>query len=184
MEIQKEVLMRLMHIPAIVLLSVLFVPGLAVAQHAFQPAASPGTCANTQLVITARQSSGSAGHIGIMYRIHNQSNRTCTLHGFPGVVLLDKGFNTLPTHVTWATNLAGHHPVQLVALSPQGNAYFLLYWAEIPTGNEACPAARYLMVTAPNDRLPDVLYAARGFDITPCGGRLMATPVEPAPFTF
>jgi hypothetical protein len=67
--------------------------------------------------------------------------------------------------------------VRLVTLAPRGLAYFVLYFPTIPTGSEPCPVAPYLMITPPNDRLPVVTYAGKGFPIRPCGGRLTATPI-------
>lgn len=157
---------------------------LTVGHAASQARAAIG-CASSQLAIRPALGSGSAGHYGEMYRIHNRSNTRCTLVGFPGAALLDARFNTLPTRVIRSTTLLGFHPVRLVNLRPGGNAYFVFYWADIPTGNEACRAARYLMIIAPNDRLPIVTYAVNGGrPITPCGGRLTTTPVEPTPFVM
>ncbi len=136
-------------------------------------------CMNIQLNIQAVQESGAAGHLGVMYRIQNLWGGSCSLSGFPGVVLMDSRFVTLPTYVTWSSNLAGHHPVQVVDLAPHGVAYFALEWAEIPTGNQTCPAARYLLITAPNDKLPVVIYAR--YSTHPCGGRITASPVVASP---
>jgi hypothetical protein len=142
------------------------------------------TCANIQLLIRPSIGSGAAGHYGEMYRIHNLWSRSCTLLGFPGVALLDSHFATLPTRVIRSTDLAGHHSVRLVRLPAHGNAYFVLEWATIPTGNEPCPSAPYVMITAPNDKLPVVTYSANGGSIRPCGGRLTTSPVEPTPFSI
>ena len=138
-------------------------------------------CVNIQLLIRPAMGNGAAGHYAVMYRIHNLRNSGCSLLGFPGAGLLDAGFSTLPTHVIRTTNLFGPQPVRLVRLKPHGNAYFVLEWSTVPTGNEPCPDARYLMITAPNNTLPVVTYAAQGMSIHPCGGRLFTTPVEPKP---
>lgn len=156
----------------------------AAARGALATTRAAASCANFQLLIRPFRGSGAAGHYGEMYRIHNLSNASCSLSGFPGVVLLDAKFSTLPTHLTWSTTVAGNHPVRVVNLASGGNAYFLLYWADIPTGSESCPAARYLMITPPNDKLPNVTYAMKGSGITPCGGRMTASPVAPTPFVI
>lgn len=140
------------------------------------PAAAP-TCQNTQLLIRPYRGNGAAGHYGEEYSIHNMGGTACSLRGFPGVLLLDSRFVTLPTSLTWSNTLLGYHPVQTVRLGPGGNAYFALYWATIPTGGERCSTAPYLMITAPNNRLPVVTYAVYGPGIHPCGGRITSTPV-------
>lgn len=158
--------------------------GHVTAQGTFQaPGLAAANCQNIQLLIRPFMGSGAAGHYGEVYRIQNISNRSCTLTGFPGVVLLDSRFNSLPTHVTWTTQIAGNHSVRLVQLPSHGSAYFLLFWADVPTGNESCPAAQYLMITAPNDRLPDVTFASPG-TIMPCGGRISASPVVSTRFSL
>ena len=139
---------------------------------------------NIQLLIRPVSGSGAAGHYGEMFRMNNISHSTCMLKGFPGLALLDAKFNTLPTHLTWSTTIAGNHPVTPVSLAPGHSAYFLLYWPEIPTGNEACPSAPYMMITPPNDRLPDVTYSSTNIAIHPCGGRIATSPVVSTPFNF
>ncbi len=104
------------------------------------PSAAAGGCQNYQLLIRPIQGSGAAGHYGVMYRIRNISNSGCTLSGFPGVQLLDTTFTTLPTHVTWSTNLAGHHAVTLVQLGPNGTAYFFCTGPRFRPGVKRAPA--------------------------------------------
>jgi hypothetical protein len=130
--------------------------------------------------------SGATGHIAEMFRIHNVLPRACTLHGYPGAVLLDKNFFSLPTHVTWGlSNLAGKHAPVTVRLDATHDGYFILAWVHIPSPGESCPTAKYVMITAPNDRLPVVTYAGiGGGGIDACGGKLTASPVAPNAFSF
>jgi len=148
--------------------------------------AVPHRCYNIQVMIQPYRGSAGAGHAGIMYRIHNLGNGPCTIYGFPGVRLLDGSFSTLPTQLRWGGGTAAtRQPRRLVRLGPGGNAYFLLEWEQIPTDGESCPRASYLMITVPNNHLPNVTYAAmHAGSITPCGGRITASPVEPTPFPF
>jgi hypothetical protein len=62
-------------------------------------AASP-PCANYQLTMKSVAGQGATGHIVEMFRIHELLPGSCTLYGYPGTMLLDKHFNSLPTHVT------------------------------------------------------------------------------------
>lgn len=140
-------------------------------------------CSNIQVSIRPYKSSAGAGHVGIMYQIHNLWNRPCGLFGYPGVKLLDAQFSTLPTQLTRGLGyLVGGRSPRLVHLGPHGSAYFLLEWDHIPTDAESCPVARYLMITPPNDYLPVVTYAASGSGITPCGGKIIASPVAGTAF--
>lgn len=143
-------------------------------------AAVAARCQNVQLTVAAGQSNGGAGHIGIQYRMRNISRRTCSLYGYPGVVLLDSNFSTLPTHLRRSGGYLGGSPrPRLAVLAPGRQAYFFLEWVHFPAPGQTCPPARYLMITPPNDYLPVVTWAARGGSITPCGGNVVVSPVEP-----
>ena len=155
--------------------------GQKVTRDAVVEASPAPTCQNIQLLIRPVKGNAAAGHAGEEYSVHNISNGACTLRGFPGILLLDSRFVTLPTSLTWSSTLLGHHPVQTVQLGRGGSAYFALYWPTIPTGGEGCPTAPYLMITAPNNRLPVVTYSINGPGIRPCGGRITATPVVRSP---
>jgi Protein of unknown function (DUF4232) len=139
-------------------------------------AASP-QCANYQLTMQPISSNGAAGHISEMYRIHDLLRGSCTLFGYPGAVQLDRNFQTLPSHVTRAPWPQGGPGPRLVTLDRSHNAYFVLGWEHFPTPGQKCPIASYLMITAPNDRLPVVINAGGG-GIMACGGDLTASPVS------
>lgn len=149
-------------------------------------AAAVPLCTHSQLVVSPLKSSGAAGSVAEMYKVHNQLPGSCSLIGYPGAMLLDRNFNSLPTTVTRGMAfLTGHpKPVQ-VTLSGSRNAYFALKWTHIPAPGQACPAARYVMITLPNDRLPVVSYAGNhGAGIDACGGKLTATPVAGSAFSI
>jgi hypothetical protein len=149
---------------------------------AAQVAQSGSGCRNTQLTVRYQSSNGAAGHIGIIYRIHNQSNQPCTLYGYPGVQLLDRHFLSLPTHVHRGGGMiVGSIPKQLVQVSAHGNAYFALDYSDVPVNNQPCETAKYVMVFAPNDVLPVVTYAFGSGGITTCTGNLDVTPVTSRP---
>jgi hypothetical protein len=144
--------------------------------------AAPARCQNIQVDIQPGQTNGGAGHIGIQYRVLNISQQTCQMYGYPGAVLLAPSFSTLPTHLHRAGGYLGGSPKpRLVVLAPGQSGYFFLEWDHIPATGQTCPRARYLMITPPNDFLPDVVWAANGGSITPCGGEVFASPVEPKP---
>ncbi len=145
-------------------------------------AAAASRCQNIQLAVSPGQSNSGAGHVGIQYRMRNISGRTCRLYGYPGAVLLDANFSTLPTHLRRSVGYLGGSPrARLVVLSPGMSAYFFLEWVHFPSPGQTCPPARYLMITPPNAFLPVVIWAARGGSITLCGGDMVVSPVESTP---
>jgi hypothetical protein len=107
----------------------------------------------------------------------------CTLYGYPGVQLLNRQFLTLHTTVVRGQGyLVGPIPSRLVRVAAYGNAYFALGYSDVPVNSQPCPAARYLMIFAPNDFLPVVTYAVpRGGSITACGGNINVSPVTARP---
>jgi hypothetical protein len=125
-------------------------------------------------------SNGAMGHISEMFRIHDLLPGSCSLYGYPGAMLLDKTFYSLPTHVTRGPYPEGGPGPALVTLSRRHDAYFVLGWEHFPTPGQKCPIARYVMIWAPNDRLPVVVNAGTPSGqggIMACGGNLTASPV-------
>lgn len=141
---------------------------------------SPPRCSNIQVLIRPVNSSGAAGTIVIAYSVHTLFGGPCHLQGYPGLELLDRDFHSLPTTVQRGGSfpLFDKVPVRDVVLDGQHDAYFALKYNDVPTNNESCPGAPYLMVIPPNDRLPVVTYSSsNGAAIMPCGGRLVVSPV-------
>jgi hypothetical protein len=137
-------------------------------------------CSNVQLLIRPRAEQGAAGTVLVEYRIHDLQSASCSLQGFPGLELLDRNFHSLPTHVTRGdgVNIIARVPVRQVILDQQHDAYFLLEYHHIPTGSQSCPSAPYVMVTPPNDFLPDVTYSRIDYV---CGGNLWVSAVMSTP---
>lgn len=119
-----------------------------------------GTCQNIPLLIRAQSSNGTAGTIGIIYRIHNMWNQSCILAGYPGVQLLDRKFQSLPTRVHRGGGFVGPVPVRTIPIPAFGNAYFTLFYSDVPAVNQPpCVTAGYVMIFAPNNFLPVVTQA-------------------------
>jgi Protein of unknown function (DUF4232) len=140
-------------------------------------------CSNIQLTIRSVQSQGAAGYIGVIYRLHNMWNQPCTLFGYPGLLLLDRNFHSLPTHLhRGAGSLIGGFPARLVRVGPYGNAYFALGYSDVQVGNQPCRKGFYLMIIPPNDFLPVVTYATTpGRAILACSGNIDISPVTARP---
>lgn len=168
--------------PAVAVLLLLARAGVPGRVDAAQRVGAASTCQNIQLLIRPYSSNGAAGHISIIYRIHNLSSRGCSLDGYPGVGLLDRHFATLPTTVTRGGSYIGSIPEQRVALPAGGNAYFTLLYSDVPTGSGPCRTASNLMIFPPNDFLPVVTYAfTGGGGIIACNGALNVSPVTARP---
>lgn len=144
------------------------------------------TCRNFQLTVRPVMTSGAMGHVGTTYQVHNILPGACTLFGYPGAKLLDRNFNSLPTHVRRGlANLAGTGAPVTVTLGGTRDGYFLLEWDHFPSPGQTCPPAAYLMIIPPNDRLPVVTSAGSGnSQIIVCGGDITASPVAAHPFNI
>jgi hypothetical protein len=143
-------------------------------------AASPG-CANYQLTMKPIASNAGTGHVSEVFRIRELLPGSCTLFGYPGAELLDKNFQSLPSHVTRAPYPEGGPAPVLVTMDRSHDAYFVLSWVHFPTPGQRCPIAKYVMIWAPNDRLPVVANAGGAGGeggIMACGGQLTASPVS------
>jgi uncharacterized protein DUF4232 len=154
------------------------------AARASAPARVVARCDTAQLTIAPDYGEGGAGHIGLIFLVHNRSGQTCTLYGYPGAQLLDAAYRPLPTHLRWGTGyLAGNPPRRLVTLKPGTDAYFSLEWVHIPSPGQACPTAPFVRITPPNAYTSTIVWAGQG-GIDACGGNLIAAPVEPGEFSF
>lgn len=157
---------------------------VAEAGNLVGPQQSVQRCPNTQLLIRSVQGQGAAGHIGIIYRIHNLAAGACTLQGYPGAELLDRQFHSQPTIVRRGHGyiIAGSPSQPQVTLDSSHDAYFGLEYSDVPSGNGPCPRSPYLMITPPNDKLPVVTYASSGHGsvgaITACRGTIGVSPVH------
>lgn len=144
-----------------------------------QAIASQPRCLNIQLNITPGRSNGAAGHIAILYRMHNMRATACTLTGYPGVLLLDHSFGDLPTHLhRGGLVLDGRRTPSIVSVAGHGDGWFALEYQDIPAADGSCTMATYLMIFPPNDYLPVVAYAGqRGVSVRACAGELRVSPV-------
>lgn len=145
------------------------------------PSATVPHCSNIQLAITppTRGLGAALGHVGRWYRIRDVWGGPCSLRGFPGVVLLDRNFRTLPVRVQrYGYIISGTVPIRKVVLDRKHSAYFALEYQDVPSGTQPCRSVPYLMVTPPNDSLPVVTHSG---GIAPCPRRIDVSSVEPAP---
>ncbi|MFI6323760.1 DUF4232 domain-containing protein [Nonomuraea sp. NPDC050556] len=79
--------------------------------------------------------------------LKNVSSRTCSLRGYPGLIMLDSHGDALRTRVGRDGGSAHR-----VTLKPGQRATALLHWTTVETGSErTCPDAAKLLVIPPDD---------------------------------
>ncbi|MDA8071031.1 MAG: DUF4232 domain-containing protein [Actinomycetota bacterium] len=100
--------------------------------------------------------------------LRNTGTVTCTLDGYPGLLLLGPGGAQLTTDAHDGGSLAFESVApSSVSLAPGGAAFFNIGYSEVPSGGEStCPAATGLQVTPPGATSHLVVTV----HIAPCGG--------------
>lgn len=164
-------------IPLVLCASAIPALGAHAAALAQPRSASLSRCFTNQLTIQPVSSSGAAGHIALLFRIHNYSNTACLLYGYPGAQLLTANKQNMPTHVHRGPPYFLGIRSRLVRLAPGGNAYFVFEWSHIPSGSQPCPTARYVRITPPNDYSSLLVRLGPPGGIDACAGAITATPV-------
>ncbi|MEU7830808.1 MULTISPECIES: DUF4232 domain-containing protein [unclassified Nonomuraea] len=144
----------------------------ALAQETGQLAAAPQRCSTTQLQVRLGRVDAGAGNRNAPLVFTNRSRATCTLQGYPGLVMFDKQGDALRTRVR---RTPGARPK--VTLKPGGSARAVLHWTVVETGTEtACPGAARLMVIPPDERAhTEIAFAV---DRVCDQGRLDVTPIK------
>ena len=125
--------------------------------------ASGQSCTSAELSVSLGQATAAAGSRGQRLTITDTASSTCTLYGYPGMLMLDSSGNPLPTHVI----RVGTSPEKVITLAPGEKASFLAYWPD-PTGypNEQCPTSSRVEITPPNAYQSVTIV----WHITPYGG--------------
>ncbi|MGH2448899.1 MAG: DUF4232 domain-containing protein [Chloroflexota bacterium] len=165
-----------------VLLGVAFAAAGVAHSTSAAPAASGSVhrCYNIQIMVRPyRTGPGAAGHVHLLYRVHNLWGGACTLYGYPGMLLLNRYFYSLPTHVKRSSGMGQR---RLVTLDSNHDGYFEVAYSDVPSGPGPCRAAPYLMITIPNANLPIVTYSHTNHvgpnPFAPCRGQIDVGPIE------
>jgi Protein of unknown function (DUF4232) len=142
----------------------------------------PHRCYNIQLLIRLYYNpGGAAGHVSLIYGIHDLWSGSCVLRGYPGLQLLDHNFHSMPTYLSRSQgSLIATIPVRRVTLDLSSDAYFVASYHDIQIESETCKDSPYLMITPPHDNLPIVTFSR--VDDSPsyfeaCGGDVTVSPV-------
>lgn len=114
--------------------------------------AALATCLPTQLHIAVAGSEGAAGTTEISFSLTDSSAVSCTMYGYPGMLLLSAGGAGLPTVVTRGGGLSFENiaPTNVV-LNPGQAAFFNLGYNDVTQGTTSCSSAPQVEITPPND---------------------------------
>ncbi len=129
---------------------------LAAITPASASASAPHRCYSSQLAVTPGQAQGAAGSVGQTVQLRNLAHVTCTLEGYPGMLLLNGAGHALPTVVhRGASVTVSARAVSLVTLAPgQSAAFDIGYASATGYGNKRCPTSTRVEITPPNDFAP------------------------------
>jgi len=140
-----------------------------------QPATTtttPPRCTVSQLSVRQTSSNGAAGSIGLTYAFTNISGSTCSLFGYPGMLMLNASGKPLPTTVVRAPSVVVPSVAEhTVVLAPNAIASFYAGYSDVSASS--CPQASRLEVTPPNAYDHLVISTS----IAPCRGRINVSPV-------
>jgi len=135
------------------------------------------TCQPSQLRSVLYGSEGAAGTIELTFSFTNTSNSLCTMHGYPGMQLVDASGDNLPTVVIRGGTLAFENVATTdVTLAPLQMAYFNLGFNDVATGTTTCSVATKVEITPPNDVTYVVVPVASQIEVCD-GGTLYVSPV-------
>jgi hypothetical protein len=126
---------------------------LAAITPASASASASHRCYSSQLAVTPGRAQGAAGSVGQTVQLRNLAHVTCTLEGYPGMLLLNASGHALPTVVhRGASVTVSARPVSLVTLTPgQSAAFDIGYASATGYANKRCPTSTRVEITPPND---------------------------------
>jgi hypothetical protein len=135
------------------------------------------TCQPSQLHVVRSGFEGAAGTIELTFSLTNASTVPCTMHGYPGMLLLDSSGSALPTVVDRGGGLAFENvAVTDVSLAPGQAAFFNVGYNDVTTGTTTCSTASQAEITPPNDTSHAVVSMSPTIDACD-GGTLHVSPV-------
>lgn len=116
---------------------------------------------------------GAAGTIEVTVQVRNTGTASCTLEGYPGVLLVDANGAELHTSVIrgGTYGFTALTPAS-VTIAPQSPAFLNIGYSDVPSGHAPCEAAASLWITPPED----VDHVVVTVQSTVCGGMLSVSP--------
>ncbi len=146
----------------------------AVAHASAATAAATPRCRLHQLSLAQPRMNGAAGSIRLRFVFTNTGGTTCALFGFPGMQMLNKSHQAIPTHVHRGTsNVVPPEPELNVVMTPGQHGSFYAGYSDVPSGTGQCRTSAFVEVTPPND----FKHFTQKLAIQACGGRITVSPV-------
>lgn len=123
-------------------------------------------CGAPDLNITAGDSQGAAGTISAVFTMTNKSGHPCELNGYPGIGMQYQDGKLAPTTANrgGGMSMKSWPGPSRVVLQNGGNAYFVMDYSDVPTGNGTCAQFPGIVVTPPNG----VATASVKYGASPC----------------
>lgn len=125
-------------------------------------------CLSVQLKVRLGRAGAALGHIGQVVSFKNTSATTCTLHGYPGLQMLNAAGHPIATQaLRGIAYTVPSVPERVVTLTPGAEASFDLGYDD-STGyeNDKCPVSARVEITPPNAYKPITV----SWRIQPYGG--------------
>ena len=136
------------------------------------PTVESTECKSAALTVTHGASSGAAGHVGFDLGFRNNSQKTCTLTGFPGVSFVDTSGKQIGEPVS--RNTVSYLPV---ILKPGETGYALVVVTNPDVAN--CPSAvpSKIRIYPPNETRPVLIASLDGLRV--CSAQTVPGYVNP-----
>jgi hypothetical protein len=140
------------------------------------------SCQTTQLTLGLQSQQSGASNFANIYSLKNTSPQSCTLNGYPDVLLLSATQSQLaiPNSQQTSAYFYNNAQPQLVTLAPAASAYFILEWNAGVNGSGTCPGAAYVSVAPPGSQTH--LRLASSIDV--CTGFVIVSPIEATAFGY
>ncbi|MGH9044928.1 MAG: DUF4232 domain-containing protein [Acidimicrobiales bacterium] len=136
-----------------------------------RPASTTTTCQPSYLDTNVSGSGGAAGTIELTFTMTDVTSLSCTMQGYPGMLLLGANGAALPTTVVRGGALSFDNlEVTLVTLRLDESAYFNVAFSDV-AGTGTCSTASQVEITPPNDTEHAVVPVA---NLAACNNGLLA----------
>jgi hypothetical protein len=110
-------------------------------------AGANGACAAAGLRIQQVGQDGAAGHIHFVLALTNTTATSCTLSGYPTLVMLDPAGHPMLTRISHRDVSFAPTPPRQIRLAPRASASFDVGYSHVPVDNEtSCPAASAVLI--------------------------------------
>jgi hypothetical protein len=104
------------------------------------------------LALSALGGNGATGHIELGFALKNTSSAACHTYGYPGILFLGPGGQTLPTNTTRTTHdFFGSLPLAALTVAPGQEVSFRIGTSDVTGSGPSCTTAHGVQVIPPDD---------------------------------